>query len=371
MQGEPMLRQGYFQTPEAAREELAAFAADCPDAAAWKERAARVRRGILEGARLSPSPARCPLEPAAVGRRVHGDYVVENLSLQSLPGFFVTGTLYRPAAGTGPFAGVLLPHGHFSGPDGGRFHRDVQILAATLARAGAVVYAYDMVGWGESTQFPHKHPAALTLQLWNSIRALDYLESRPDVDRQRLAVTGASGGGTQTFLLAAVDDRVAVTVPVVQVSAHFFGGCECESGLPIHAGASHVTNNADIAALAAPRPQLIISDGKDWTSNTPEVEFPYIRRVYALLGAGDAVRNAHFAHEGHDYGPSKRASALAFLARHLELDLGKVTGRDGQLDESTVVIEAPEAMHCFTPQSPRPARALTEPAAIEALLAPR
>jgi hypothetical protein len=283
--------------------------------------------------------------------------------------FYVTGTLYRPAAGIGPFAGVLLSHGHFRGPDGGRFQPDLQVLAATLARSGAVVFAYDMVGWGESEQFPHRHPTALTLQLWNSIRVVDYLKSRSDVDPHRLAATGASGGGTQTFLLAAVDDRIAVSVPVVQVSAHFFGGCECESGLPIHEGEGYATNNAEIAALAAPRPQLIVSDGKDWTQNVPNVEFPFIRRVYSLLGAESVVANAHFAHEGHDYGPSKQAAAIAFLARHLRLDTARALGTDGRPLPAGITIEPPETMHNFSAENPRPADAPSGVDAIHALLA--
>lgn len=362
------LRQGHFHTPEAARVEIATFAAECPDAGTWKARAARVRAGILKGAGLDSLPRRNALTPVAGTPRVHGDYLAQNVRFESLPGFFVTGTLYRPATGEGPLPGVLLAHGHFPGPEGGRFQPELQVLAATLARAGAVVFAYDMVGWGESDQFPHKHPTALTLQLWNSIRALDYLESRDDVDPRRLAATGASGGGTQTFLLAAVDDRLAVSVPVVQVSAHFFGGCECESGLPIHVGDGYVTNNADIAALAAPRPQLIVSDGKDWTRNTPEVEFPYIRRVYSLLGAEDSVANAHFVDEGHDYGPSKQAAAVAFLARHLKLDTNRALGDDGLPDRTRVTIEPPGAMRNFTPESPRPHGAPSGIEAVSALL---
>jgi dienelactone hydrolase len=364
------LRQGDFHSPEAAREELAAFAAATPDAASWKSRAATIRAGILKGAGLDPLPRRMPLNAVAGPERLHNDYIAQNVRFESLPGFFVTGTLYRPAAGAGPFAGVLLPHGHFRGADGGRFQPELQVLAATLARSGAVVFAYDMVGWGESTQFPHKHPTALTLQLWNSMRALDYLESRADVDRTRLAATGASGGGTQTFLLAAVDDRVAVSVPVVQVSAHFFGGCECESGLPIHEGDGYVSNNAEIAALAAPRPQLIVSDGKDWTQNVPRVEFPYISRAYSLLGAESVVANAHFADEGHDYGPSKQAAAIAFLARHLHLDTTRATAADGRPVLAGIEIEPPETMHNFTSDSPRPADAPSGVDAVTALLAP-
>ena len=359
------LRQGDFHTHEAARAELATISEAVPDAVAWHARAATIRNGILSGAGLDPLPRRSPLNAVAGPERAHDGYVAQNLRFESLPGFYVTGTLYRPASGAGPFAGILLPHGHFRGPDGGRFQPDLQVIAATLARSGAVVLAYDMVGWGESTQFPHKHPTTLALQLWNSIRALDYLESRADVDPTRLAATGASGGGTQTFLIAAVDDRIAVTVPVVQVSAHFFGGCECESGLPIHEGEGYATNNTEIAALAAPRPQLIVSDGKDWTRNVPEVEFPFIRRIYSLLGAEDRVANAHFADEGHDYGTSKQAAAISFLARHLQLDTGRSMSADGRPLIAGITIERPETMHSFTQDSPRPAGA---PTGVEAVL---
>jgi hypothetical protein len=363
------LRQGDFHTPEAARAELAALTAATTDAASWRTRAATIRVGILKGAGLDPRPSRSPLNPVAGPERAQDGYIAQNVRFESLPGFYVTGTLYRPAAGIGPFAGVLLSHGHFRGPDGGRFQPDLQVLAATLARSGAVVFAYDMVGWGESEQFPHRHPTALTLQLWNSIRVVDYLKSRSDVDPHRLAATGASGGGTQTFLLAAVDDRIAVSVPVVQVSAHFFGGCECESGLPIHEGDGYATNNAEIAALAAPRPQLIVSDGKDWTQNVPNVEFPFIRRVYSLLGAESVVANAHFAHEGHDYGPSKQAAAIAFLARHLRLDTARALGTDGRPLPAGITIEPPETMHNFSAENPRPADAPSGVDAIHALLA--
>ncbi len=143
------------------------------------------------------------------------------------------------------------------------------------------------------------------------------------------------------------------------VSAHFFGGCNCESGMPIHKSMDHETNNTDIAALAAPRPQLLISNGKDWTKNTPHVEFPYIRNVYKLFGAEDKIENVHLPEEGHDYGLSKRLGAYKFLAKHLDLSLDKVTGSDGTIDESFVVIEKKEDLYVFNSEHPRPAHAVS------------
>ena len=349
----------HFQDPEEAKEQLAGFAASCKTVEEWKARAARIREGILRGANLLPAPRKCPLKPVIHSRRRYKGYTVENVAFESLGGFFVTGNLYRPAAGAGPFAGILCVHGHFQPlVGGGRLRPDMQIRSATLARMGAVVFAYDMVGWGESNQTDHGDPNVLTLQLWNSIRALDFLTSMKEVDPVRIGITGASGGGTQSFMLAAVDDRVAVPVSVVMVSAHFFGGCRCESGLPVHKSGTHETNNCDMAALAAPRPQLIVSCGKDWTRNVPEVELPYLKGVYRLFGAEDRVENVHLANEGHDYGPSKRLAAYKFFAKHLGLSLKDVSRPDGTVEEGGVVIEKMETLFVFNERSPRPAYAL-------------
>lgn len=363
----PTLCVGYYQTEEEAKEQLAEFSKSYSNLKEWKTRAKQVRQGILRGAELLHPPKKRALNPIRHSRRQFDGYTVENVAFESLPGFFVTGNLYRPS-GKGPFAGILCPHGHFTEPNGGgRFRPDMQYRCAMLARMGAVVFAYDMIGWGESTQCSHEHPKAVALQMWDSIRAVDFLLSLPEVDPKQIGVTGASGGGTQTFLLTAVDPRVSVSVPVVQISAHFFGGCVCESGMPIHKSTKHETNNAEISALAAPRPQLIISDGDDWTKNTPEVEYPYIRNVYRLYSAEDKVENIHFADEKHDYGPSKRLATYRFFAKHLGLSLDKFLDATGSVDESGVRIEDKDALLVFTHEHPRPAHTVQGNEAVQSV----
>jgi len=360
-----MLCRGPYYTEEEGRAALKRFAATYNDRATWEKRADRIRKGILEGSKIMELPKNTPLKPLIHSKRTYDGYTVENVAFESLPGFYVTGNLYRPAQRQSSYAAILSPHGHGSDP---RFGESVQKRCATLARMGAIVFAYDMVGMGDANQCSHKHPQALTLQTQNSIRAIDFLLTLPGVDPKRIGITGESGGGTQTFLLTALDKRIAVLVPVVMVSAYFFGGCSCESGMPIHKSADHQTSNVEIAALAAPRPMLLVSDGKDWTKNTPNDEYPYIRKVYRFYGKESQVQNIHLPEEGHDYGISKRIAMYPFMARHLKLDLNKVTNDKGEINESFVKVEERPVLEVFNQKHPRPAYAIKGDDAVNSML---
>lgn len=334
---------------------------------AWETRASKIRSQIREGMQLQTLPPKPSSKPIINGKRIMDGYSIENVAFESMPGVYVTGNLYRPLKKQKSYPGILCPHGHGENPHG-RFREQTQKRCATLARMGAVVFVWDMVGQGDARQCEHKMPKALKLQTINSIRSLDFISSLPGIDKNRIAMTGESGGGTQTFILTALDDRVKVSVPAVMVSAYFFGGCVCESGMPIHKKGDYQTNNVEIAALTAPRPMLLISDGGDWTKNTPKVEFPFIQNVYGFYGKKALVENVHLPDEKHDYGPSKRQAMYAFMAKYLKLDIKSVQDAGGLVNEAPAKVLEEKDLSVFNENSPRPAHAVMGDEAIMKLL---
>lgn len=360
----PDLMQGRFYTEEQAIKVHEDLAKQYTDKKSWKKHATLIRKGILEGSELNKLKLKKPTNITIHSKKELNGYSVENVSFQSLEGIYVTGNLYRPLNQTGKMAGILCPHGHGQDP---RFKEYTQQRCATLARMGATVFAYDMIGMGDSKQCDHKIPKAVKIQLANGVAALDFLLSLPDIDKDRIGMTGESGGGTQTFLLTAIDQRIKVSVPVVMISGYFFGGCVCESGMPVHKRPTHTTTNVEIAALAAPRPMIMISDGGDWTNNTPKQEYPFIKRIYSFYGAENQLENVHLPDEKHDYGISKRLAAYDFLARHLKLDINKVTV-NGKVDESINTVLTPTDLKVFDDKHPLPANALMGDEAVMKLL---
>ena len=346
---------GNYWTEQEAKGMMAKLEEQWTDRASWEKRADLIRHGIIDGMKLNRMPVISGnFNPVITRYREKEGYSVENIVIESFPGFYITGNLYRPLKKMKNYAAILNPHGH--GVDK-RFSEETQKRCAVLARMGAVVFTYDMVGTGDALQVTHKMPIALLLQTWNSRRVLEYLLSRNDVDPERIAMTGYSGGGTQTFILTAIDERIKVSAPVTQISAHFFGGCICESGMPIHKTENHQTNNVEIAALCAPRPLLIVSDGGDWTKNTPDVEFPYVQKVYRLYNVPNLVNNAHFADEGHDYGYSKRKAVYAFFTTYLHLDDKDVKSAD-EYNENFVSVLSKQDLMVYDSKNKIPAGAI-------------
>ena len=361
---ENMLCQDAYWTEDQASVIMKKWASEWKTKADWENRADVIRQGIIKGMKLDQMPVvGNDFKPIIRNTRTMDGYIVENIAIESFPGFFITGNLYRPIKGDKKCPAILTPHGHWADR---RMMADVQIRSACFARMGAVVFAYDMVGYGDSKQVSHKIPIAMLLQTFNSKRVLDYLVSRLDVDSDRIGITGESGGGTQTILITAIDNRIKVSVPVVMVSAYFFGGCTCESGMPVHRDNDHQTNNVEIAALCAPRPMLLVSDGGDWTKNTPRIEFPYIQKVYALYDAESKVDNAHFPGERHGYEASKRYPVYNFFDQYLGLDAGCIY--KGKFDESFVTILPKEDLMVFTEQNPIPVNALKGNEAVQTYL---
>lgn len=292
------------------------------DLAAWEPLAERLRRRVLLSSGLWPLPEKTPLNAQVFDQVEREGYRVAKVHFEARPGQLVTGNLYRPI-GNGPFPAIVCPHGHW---EHGRLEESergsVPARCITLARMGAVVFSYDMVGYVDNRQFEHRwggnaekvwgiHPFAV--QLWNGIRALDFVASLPEVDPERLGCTGASGGGTQTFALTAVDPRVKISAPVNMISSTMQGGCVCENAPILRLENS----NMEIGALMAPRPMIMVSATGDWTRETPRVEFPAIRSIYQLYDAQDRVQTIQID-AGHNYNQASREAVYRFFGPFID-----------------------------------------------------
>lgn len=338
--------------------------------AEWKARAEKVRRQILVACGLWPMPPRPEIQATIHGRVERDDYTVEKVFFESHPGLYVTGSLYRSKGGSGPRAGVICPHGHWAN---GRFHdhgaakvkqelelkaemfetggrHPLQARCVQLARMGCVVFLYDMLGYADNQsltfelihRFGKQRPElstperwgmfsaqselrclnALGLQTWNSIRILDWFTTLPDVDADRIGVTGASGGGTQTFLLGCVDDRPKALFPAVMVSTAMQGGCTCENASYLRVN----TGNIEFAAMIAPR-HLGMTGANDWTREIETKGLPQLKQHFALLNVPDRVEGKHYPFE-HNYNHPSRRMMYEFFRKTLGLGEVSIEERD-------------------------------------------
>jgi len=364
--GKPKDYNGYFPwTPPKAKEE-------------WAKRRQEVREQVLVANGLWPMPEKTPLKAVVHGLIKRDGYTIEKVYFASYPGHYVTGNLYRPTGKKGKVPAILSPHGHWAN---GRFydagdkgamaqmklgaektlegaHYPLQARCAQLARMGCVVFHYDMVGYADSKQIPHRTgftdaeaelrlQSFMGLQTWNSIRALDFLTSLPDVDATRIGVTGASGGGTQTFILCAVDDRPAVAVPAVMVSTAMQGGCICENCSILRVG----TGNIELAALFAPKPLGLIG-ADDWTIDIETKGYPELQAVYNLYGARPLVQAKAFKQFKHNYNQVSREFMYNFFNQHLKL------GFSGPVQEQPFQPVPPKELSVFDDKHPLPSDAV-------------
>ncbi|MBL9208839.1 MAG: acetylxylan esterase [Opitutaceae bacterium] len=307
-------------------------------------------------------PTRAPLNAVVHGRMEFPEYTIEKVYFESAPGFFVTGNLYRPKNPKGKVPVVLFAHGHWQNarlsletPD--KLRQEIatgqerfeqggqsrfQSLCVQAARMGCVVWQWDMLSDSDSKQisrlmvhrFAKQRPEANTrenwglyspqaeshlqsimgLQTWNAIRSLDFVLGLPEVDPARVAITGASGGGTQTMLLAAVDPRVTLSFPAVMVSTAMQGGCTCENSCILRVN----TGNIEFAALFAPKPQGMTT-ANDWTKEMSTKGFPELKAHYAMLGAPDNVMLHRGEHFPHNYNAVSRSAFYTWLNKHFKL----------------------------------------------------
>jgi cephalosporin-C deacetylase-like acetyl esterase len=342
--GDEMI-QGYLRRE--AERISAQFADDLKSREAWEAKRPQYVEEYFDMLGLSPRPERTPPHPTVTRTLDRGDYVVEMLHYQSRPGLYVTGNLYRPAKVKEgerlPAVFYVCGHSH-RGRDGNKVA--YQSHGIWFARHGYVCLAVDTLQLGEIAAFHHGtynlkrwwwHSRGYTpagVEAWNGVRGIDYLVTRPDVDPERIAVTGISGGGAATFWIAAADERVKVAVPVSGMAdlesyvgnRVINGHCDC---MFLHNG--HRWPWTRIAALVAPRPLLFVNSDQDaiFPMDANDRVIARLERLYSLYGAGDRV-DALVSVGGHAYRKDIRQGAYRFINAHLKGDAREVT--DGEVD---------------------------------------
>lgn len=312
--------------------------------AQWEARRDTLRREVRQRLELDKFLDSCVVtkdkkgniqRPVTLSKiRKHDGYTTQNICIELTPGQHLFGTIYASLK-KGKHALIVCPDGHWPY----RYRKDEQQRLGTLARMGAVCVDFDLYGWGESEKEvgDHHSSRAHVYQAACGYILLDWmLTHRNDIDPERVGVMGGSGGGTHTVMLSLLDERVTASAPVVHIASHFDGGCPCESGKPVQLAAGG-TCEPELAAVIAPKPMLIVSDGGDWTSTTPTMEYPFIQRIYNFYGAKDKVRNVHLPNERHDFRENKRQAVYDFFI--------DVFGLDGtKLDESKIEIEPDDVL---------------------------
>lgn len=355
----------------------------------WDQRSERLKHRIATVLGIWPEPEKTALNPVIHSKKDFDGYSVSNVYFESLPGYFVTGNLYLPSKIEGKVPAILSPHGHWSNGrfydngnvaseiangaerflDGGR--SPMQSRCVQLARMGCIVFHYDMIGYADSNQISYElahrfakqredlmngekwgffspkaeayYQSIMGLQTWNSIRALDFVCDMPEVDQDRLGVTGASGGGTQTFLLAALDDRVDLSIPAVMVSTAMQGGCTCENASGLRIG----TGNVEFAALFAPKPQGLIA-ANDWTVAMELKGFPELKRLYSLAGKPGNVELKALTHFDHNYNYVSRTAMYEWVNKHFAL------GHKAPILEKEYKLLSSEEMTVWNDDHPEP-----------------
>lgn len=275
----------------------------------WNARRSEYRRQLAEMLGLHPEPPRTDLKPVITGKVDHPEFTVEKLHLQSRPGLYVTANLYIPKNLAAPAPAILYVCGHGNVKKNGVSYGSktaYQHHGAWFARNGYVCLIPDTLQLGEIEGLHHGtyrekmwwwHSRGYTpagVEAWNGIRCLDYLQSRPEVDGQRLGITGRSGGGAYSWWIAALDERIKVAVPVAGITDmanHVVDGV-----IEGHCDCMFMVNTqrwdfAQLAALIAPRPLLLSNSDKDSIFPLDGVQriHAQVRRIYRLHKADDKL----------------------------------------------------------------------------------